>query len=369
MRKISFLKIAMMLSCVNLMVPIIGFADGEKIINSEISDSIQIVAQGVGLDADSALRNAYSNAIQQALGLYVDASTLVQNDQIIKDQVLTHSRGLIQEVTTVSQGIENGLMTVSIRATIKKQPLVDHITPVIKTSARIDGSSLHAEVATTENQKKNALELIESAVTTLKSPSAFKFEIFGDPDYDKNSNKLKIKVKVIPDIDAFRLASKDLTEILDQVSVEKRDISPEYTNDNMINYYSLLNPPPGKSKPEGAIYFSVFKWANKSNSQSLWVRYLIPVKEIKFDDISSSLTVNILSESGNLLGFSTVDLNQLAKVRSIHCNDGYMKACAVGPYVLYHNSYLKNEFDFIVEIPLQASELAEVKSAEINVSY
>ena len=44
------------------------FAVATEVDKSEASDSVEIIAQGVGIDADSALRNAYTNAIQQALG-------------------------------------------------------------------------------------------------------------------------------------------------------------------------------------------------------------------------------------------------------------------------------------------------------------
>ena len=52
------------------------------ITSAQTSDTVQIRATGMGISSESALQNAYSNAIQQALGLYVDAETLVQNDQI-----------------------------------------------------------------------------------------------------------------------------------------------------------------------------------------------------------------------------------------------------------------------------------------------
>ena len=59
--------------------------------------------------------NAYSNAVQQALGLYVDAETLVQNDQIVQDKILTYSKGFIQEVTTVKQSQANGCLLYTSR--------------------------------------------------------------------------------------------------------------------------------------------------------------------------------------------------------------------------------------------------------------
>ena len=84
-------------------------------------DIVEVVAQGMGTDANAALLNAYSNAVQQALGSYVDAETLVQNDQIVRDKILTYSKGFIEKVDIVSQNQANGLFEVKIRAKVKRQ--------------------------------------------------------------------------------------------------------------------------------------------------------------------------------------------------------------------------------------------------------
>ncbi|MFO1372152.1 MAG: hypothetical protein U1F42_07070 [Candidatus Competibacteraceae bacterium] len=77
----------------------------------------------MGTDANAALLNAYSNAVQQALGSYVDAETLVQNDQIVRDKILTYSKGFIQEATKLKESQANGLFQVNIRAKVKRQQL------------------------------------------------------------------------------------------------------------------------------------------------------------------------------------------------------------------------------------------------------
>ena len=48
---------------------------------------------GVGTDPDKAVQNAFSQAIEQVVGVLVDADTVVKNDQLIRDEVLTYSRG------------------------------------------------------------------------------------------------------------------------------------------------------------------------------------------------------------------------------------------------------------------------------------
>ncbi|NLF69223.1 MAG: hypothetical protein GX575_09235 [Candidatus Anammoximicrobium sp.] len=43
---------------------------------------VKVVATGVGMDGEMALKNAFSHAIEQAVGVLVDAETIVDNDQL-----------------------------------------------------------------------------------------------------------------------------------------------------------------------------------------------------------------------------------------------------------------------------------------------
>ena len=47
--------------------------------------TMEVVASGVGLDPDKALKDALMNAVQQVVGAIVDAETLIKNDDIVKD--------------------------------------------------------------------------------------------------------------------------------------------------------------------------------------------------------------------------------------------------------------------------------------------
>jgi len=68
------------------------------------SQSKEVVATGVGTDADKALQNAFSQAIEQTVGVLVDAESVVKNDQLIRDEVLTFSRGYVENFAVVSNG-------------------------------------------------------------------------------------------------------------------------------------------------------------------------------------------------------------------------------------------------------------------------
>jgi hypothetical protein len=54
---------------------------------------MDVVVTGIGKDSDLAKQNAYAAAIERTLGVLVDANTLVENDKLVRDEVLTFSKG------------------------------------------------------------------------------------------------------------------------------------------------------------------------------------------------------------------------------------------------------------------------------------
>src|SRR5688572_24577930 len=49
---------------------------------------IKVIVTGVGIDQAQAKANALAKAVEQAVGLMVDADTLIRNDEVLRDKVL-----------------------------------------------------------------------------------------------------------------------------------------------------------------------------------------------------------------------------------------------------------------------------------------
>ena len=65
--------------------------------SAESAGNIEVVAEGVGATPDEALKDAFRHAVRQAVGAVVDAETLVKNDEVIDDQILTYSNGFVKK--------------------------------------------------------------------------------------------------------------------------------------------------------------------------------------------------------------------------------------------------------------------------------
>ena len=89
-----------------------------------------VVASGTGATERSALQDAMRAAVEQEAGVVLDAQTIVQNFQTLKDRIYVHSDGYITSYEVLSGGQENGLYTVHIRAVVSEQLQTDLLTAV-----------------------------------------------------------------------------------------------------------------------------------------------------------------------------------------------------------------------------------------------
>jgi hypothetical protein len=65
-------------------------------------ETIQVKALGVGATSDQAEKAALVNAVQQAIGLFLDSETLVKDEQVIYDKILSVSDGYVSKMEVLA---------------------------------------------------------------------------------------------------------------------------------------------------------------------------------------------------------------------------------------------------------------------------
>jgi hypothetical protein len=89
-----------------------------------------VTTEGSGLDKEAAVRDACRAAIRQVVGEVVDAETVVENDRLIKDKILVYSDGLVESHKVTDERWEDGLVRVTIRATVKRRSLIQKLVSI-----------------------------------------------------------------------------------------------------------------------------------------------------------------------------------------------------------------------------------------------
>lgn len=64
---------------------------------TNITYAQQVTVTGVGDNKDDAIKDAFRNAVEQVVGVYVNSSTVVSNSQVELDKIYANSEGYIND--------------------------------------------------------------------------------------------------------------------------------------------------------------------------------------------------------------------------------------------------------------------------------
>ena len=102
-----------------------------------------VFAEGVGTTREDALKDAFRAAVRQVVGEAVDAETIVKNEELVRDQVLTYSDGFIPEHKVTSEKHDNGLFRMGILAKVQRRSVIMKLKAANVTAKSFDGQSVY----------------------------------------------------------------------------------------------------------------------------------------------------------------------------------------------------------------------------------
>jgi len=146
-------------------------ADGDVVENGlKINESESIVVTGYGKNTKQALKNAFSAAVEQYVGVIVDSTTIAKNGKLISDEILTASNGYIESYKKLGVKKVDGLIEVKIKAVVKSQKVFEKIKHLhIATKTFNNSNDIYAKVLTKAQAKKNANKLLAKAFNDITS--------------------------------------------------------------------------------------------------------------------------------------------------------------------------------------------------------
>ena len=209
----------------------------DKIITKKQST---FLAEGTGRSPEEALLAAYRNAIYQVVGAIVDSETLVKNDALIEEKILTYSNGFVTGHKEVSKSNKNGVHSIKILAEVKVTGVVEKINISKISLASFDGKSVGDKI-TSEIEKKAVTEVLlakntkDGAELIVKKLNNFnrgllKIETVIDEKniqvIDKEAN-LKCNITFKLDKMLYSQLRSDLKTTLGKITDKKKEISFE----------------------------------------------------------------------------------------------------------------------------------------------
>jgi hypothetical protein len=215
------------------------------------SPSEAVVAEGVGTTPDEALKDAFRNAVRQVVGAVVDAETLIKDDQVIDDKVLTYSDGFIKTFEEVpgSKKSQGGLHHLKIKAAVERRSVVAKLKAANVTVREVDGKGMFAEAVTQLDAERDAASLLKKQFDGFPQ-RLLSANVIGRPELVEKANDkatVRIQVRVEPDMEAYKTFVARLQPVLDKVAKDKGEFtavfrSEESHHDKSFVYFAPKEP-------------------------------------------------------------------------------------------------------------------------------
>ena len=218
-------------------------ANSNSVFSQDKGKTQEVVGEGVGTSADLALKDAFRNAVRQVVGAYVDAETLVKNDELVEDKILTYSNGFIKTFSEVegSKKVQGGIYRVKIKAVVETGSVIAKLNASNISIKEVDGKGLFAEVVSKMDLEKDAAALLKKSFEGFPN-SIMSFSVEGKPNVlDKNEKfaAVEIPIKIEVNMDSFKAYVKKMDIMLSKIAV----LTKEFQIDLIArkNGYVILN--------------------------------------------------------------------------------------------------------------------------------
>jgi hypothetical protein len=304
---------------------------------------VEVVAEGAGISLEAAQKDAYRQAVRTVIGLYVDSKTIVENDELIEDRILSASNGFVKTAKTIpgSAMQKNGIWRVRVRATVEVSEVSARLKKENIAIRSLDGESLFAKALTKMERQQNTQQLLQELLGEL--PEMVKVTLHGEPDYDPVKGELIYQVQLTPDMDAYRTFLPRLTKALDKLAVKKlpEDIlrpepsaRPAIPGVFIVPFKPLTDDP--RTKPTQGI-ISVLTFWNERHSSHRWTTYVVELGEL--DERRTGHWLQTLSRSWSPISGQTPDYGQLRMRVTAQFLDKQKTVLEIDPWEWVCDSY------------------------------
>lgn len=187
------------------------------------TEKIAVLAEGMGETRTAALKDAWTNAVRQAVGMYLASASSVKSnglDDKLTEEIAAYSRGQMDSFKVLSENEANGIWTVRIRAVVDKEILKNTFAASTRKTVRLDGANLAAQMQTAADRKGDAADvldvskLLDFSKCLEYEPSAITFKIAGTPVVFMQ-HVLKMN------LEKYRSQVAELEKLVSQMSLKK----------------------------------------------------------------------------------------------------------------------------------------------------
>lgn len=237
----------------------------------------EITVDGVGLDRESALRNAMQQAVEQIVGTFIDSQTLMKDLVIQLDEVYKKSRGYVKNIRILNEQQEKNMYRVRAVVDVDSSPegkLINNLHMIFM----LNDPRIAVIVLNDEN--KNVSENVSNSESNNHNTLA---------ESAMNSKLLNLGFSHV--VDANQIIRLKNSQMLNEIYNGKQALNENIIKDNSIDYLII-----GKSRVDSN-KVSVPEYGNGKGmlaTSLIESKAELEIKVIKYDtgDLTGAFTVD-----------------------------------------------------------------------------
>ena len=197
--------------------------------SSQEAETVTVVVTGYGVDPAAAKKAAGRAAIEQVVGQLVDAETLVENDELVNDRILTYSGAFLEDVDVVGAPSQaDGLWTVKVRAAVRKTQLAQKLKAENVGTVALKKGKLFEQAASRQQEAEDAAAIVKAAFEGFPK-NVVRFEVCRNDDgtpavaVSDADGTVTVEAELGIDREAWKEWSRNLVSKLERVARKTED--------------------------------------------------------------------------------------------------------------------------------------------------
>ena len=222
-------------------------------------ETITVTVTGIGTTPEAAEKSALQKAVRKAVGEIVDAETITDNEEVIKDKVLTYSDGFVQSTKTLSGPTKDpdlGLFLVTIEAKVLPKKVAEKLKEAEISTSAVAGEDIWAQAVSKIDNVFDGREMLAKLVNEeiiparllkarLISEGPDGRPLYGDTakikqkvDYDAKTVEMTYMIEVSWDREAYlKSVVPKMTVLLEKLALEKPHQLKQVFRQLMLEYF------------------------------------------------------------------------------------------------------------------------------------
>jgi hypothetical protein len=124
-------------------------------------ERVAVEVIGRGATPEQAQDDGVRSALLEVAGAYVRAESIVVNDELVRERISSHTRGLVDSVEMRGDPVlRAGVYEQSMVVRVRRGPVADFVQQVVKDSRAVDGAGLAARIRAVRARGASAAELV-----------------------------------------------------------------------------------------------------------------------------------------------------------------------------------------------------------------